>query len=247
MENTNKHNRTDSMEIAVLEKIRTDELSMHSKTYFYARVVFAVVVAAVVFCVSAFLFGFIIFMLLASGRSLLLGFGGRGILFFFETFPWLIFVGDIILIFLLERLLRQFKFAYRSPMVYLLGGLIILSAVAGYSLTKVTSFSPYAQPAQGNGPSMGVFNTARRAPRPDNGVCRCTITAIDGSELSVIDTENNDQPLTVVLPQDNSHVHSDGLVVGEKVFIAGDIRDGILYAFGLHPVAPTEPAFPQPM
>ena len=245
MENTNEHNRTDSMELTVLEKIRTDELSMHSKTYFYSRVAFAVVVAAVVFCVSAFLFGFIIFMLLASGRSLLLGFGGRGILFFFETFPWLIFIGDIILIFLLERMLRQFKFAYRSPTVYLLGGLIILSAFAGYGLTQVTSFSPYAPAA--NGPSMGVFNTARRAPRADNGVCRCTITAIDGSELSVIDTENNDQPLTVILPDNNPHVHSDGLIVGEKVFIAGDIKGGILYAFGLHPVAPTEPAFPQPM
>ena len=239
---------TESMETRVLDRIRTEDLSVHSKAYFYGRVAFAVVVSCVVFCVSAFLFDYILYILAASGRSLLLGFGPHGLLFFFEAFPWWVLVGDVVFIFLLERMLRQFKFAYRSPTLYIVGGLIVVSALAGFGLSYVTDFGRYI-PADGNmqaAPVGALFNNARRAPLPDRGVCRCTITAVGDGQLSVIDTENADLALTVILPANDPHVHSDGLQIGDKVFIAGTLQGATLYAFGLHLVAPTEPAFPQP-
>ena len=243
MENTNTTTEQ-SMEAAVLEQIRTDKISMHSKAYYYAKVGLAILLALVFFGVSMLVFYYIVFLLRASGRSLLVGFGSRGFLFYLEAFPWWILAVDVLLVIMLERLVRQFKFAYRSPALYVLAGLLAVSALAGYGLahTRLGGDRP-----NGGQQSAGIFNDARRAPLPERGVCRCTITAIDGAQLSVVDTENGDLPLTVVLPADDAHVHSQGLQVGDKVFIAGDLRGGILYAFGLHRVAPDEPAFPQPI
>ena len=247
MEHTNETKTEErSIELTVLEKIRTDSISMHSKTYYYVRVGLAILVAFIVFCVSTFLVDFMIFVLRASGRSLLLGFGGKGVLFFFEAFPWLVLAGDVVLIVVLDQLLRQFKFAYRFPAVYILATLLCVSALAGYGLASVADLGHMTPSRDGRAPVGAFFSRARRAPLPQRGVCRCTIVDIDGSQLAVIDPENGNMPITVVLPENDPHVHVEDLEIGDRVFIAGDLRGAILYAFGLHKVAPDEPAFEQP-
>ncbi len=43
--------------------------------------------------------------------------------------------------------------------------------------------------------------------------------------------------LSVILPADDPHATTTTLQKGDTVFIAGDIRDGIMYAFGIHKIS----------
>ena len=211
------------------------------------RVGFAVFLAVVILGISVFLFNFILFTVAASGRSLLLQFGSRGVLFFLLYFPWWLLALDIALMLVLERLLRQFKFAYRFPSLYVIVAVVVFILVAGYSLEHADS-SHHLVPgtdSQGRVQRGGFLNGVRQAPRVEQGVCRCTVVSVSGNELSVVDDDATASgPFTVVIPEGNPHVDIEGLMPGEQIFVAGDIRNGVLYVFGLHRASPGEPAFP---
>ncbi len=236
------------MQLAVLEKIRTDSVEMRSKAHYHFRVALAVFLAVVILGISIFLFNFMLFTVAASGRSLLLQFGYRGVLFFLLYFPWWLLAADIFLMLVLERMLRRFKFAYRLPGLYVLVSVLLFILAAGYVLDTADSNHRLVPGAGTNGRVQegGFLSGVRQAPHVEQGVCRCTVLAVGQGELSVVDDAAvASGPILVLLPAGNPHVRAEGLMPGDRVYIAGDIHDGVLHAFGLHKASPGEPAFPR--
>jgi hypothetical protein len=236
MENNPKHKL--NIQEKVLNKIRMDELTMRPRLYFTLKVVASVLLSLLVLTISVFLFNFIIFGIHESGGDSLLSFGSRGFWLFLQVFPWWILVVDAGLIVLLQLLLRQFSFGYKSPVLFLLGGLLVATLFVGFVVERTTTFNDFLR-GQADlkhlpGPFNDLYERAGDAPSPGN-TCRCTITAIEGNTIYADDIDlATTTRLVIQVPPNNANVTTAGLTVGEKVFIAGDRDGNTIEAFGIH-------------
>src|SRR4051812_38105080 len=98
---------------SILEKIKAGEVSMRPRSYFVLKSIILGILAIIGIFVSSLLLSFIFFSLHVSGRLFLLGFGGRGIEAFILLFPWKLFLIDLIIVFVLQSLIKQFRFGYK--------------------------------------------------------------------------------------------------------------------------------------
>ncbi len=113
---------------------------MRPRLYFTLRAVALVFVALAVLVLSIFICNFIFFTIRLNGHESLLARPG-GLLLFLRFFPWELVVVDAALIFLLERMLKSFRFAYQKPTLYLALALVTAVLSAGFVLDRGTPFN----------------------------------------------------------------------------------------------------------
>ncbi len=237
MNNTHHHNEKDSLKDSILSKIKTEQISMRPRLYFTLQVAAVAVVAVIVLLLSIFIFNFILFSIRINSHEAFLSFGPRGIQGFLIFFPWVALMLDVAMIVMLEWLIRKFRFGYRVPMLYLVGIIVVLTIAAGFGLDRGTYLNDrLLDRAEHEGlppPLAGLYHGARRAPH--DGICRCTVTAINGSVLTVADFRGGaTSTYTVMLPDDDLRATSSGLKIGDVVFVAGDKDDAdVIRAFGV--------------
>jgi hypothetical protein len=229
----NEHNLKDN----ILNKIRMDELTMRPKIYFTLQVAALVILTLAVLVVSVFIFNFLLFSIRVSGHLSFLGFGWEGLFVFLHFFPWGFLLLDVALIAILESLLRRFRFGYKVPVLYLLGGLLCLTVLAALLVDRGTGFNDmllmHADRHELPGPFGEFYEHARIPLPPDSGVCKCSILSINGNTMVVRDTHSS-TTLTIVLPQNDPYATTTFLRVGDIILIAGDTDDGgIIKAFGV--------------
>ncbi len=224
----------------ILKEIKAGEVAMTPRAYFTLKMVALAVLSFGVFLTSAFLFNFIVFGIRMSGQDALLGFGLSGWRAFLHFFPWPLLMLDALFIFLLQKLLREFRVGYSVPILYLVGGLLGVALLTGFAFALATPLNERLHERRGNlpPPMRALYDGAHRGGREGDGFCRCTILAIDGTTLTVEDTRPVSEggatsTLTVVLPLDNRRATTTGLAVGDVVFIAGEEADGVIKAFGV--------------
>lgn len=245
-------NTSQTTKESVLAKIRERRIGMRSKLSFTFETALAGFVALVILAVSVAIVSFILFGLRVNGHESLLAFGPRGIGSFLLIFPWPLLLLDVLLIVFLESLLRRFKFGYRSPILYLLLGLLAVAIAAGLALDRGTSFNDDLLQHADHGDLPAPFGELYehvRAPAPhEHGIYRGTITAIGTSTMTMahddLDRDTDESSYTVVFPDGYA---TSSLSVGERVYVAGDEEDHVIRAFGVNPLPPAEttPA-PQP-
>lgn len=218
----------------ILEKIRKNELTLKPKTYFRLRFAAFILVVVAVLVVSVFLSSFILFTIRASGQASLIGFGPAGWQVFLFLFPWGLSTLEIGLIILLQYLLRSFKFGYRVPVLYLLGGVIFVMLVSGFVIDKTPLHGALLRQADRNQlppPFGNLYENARRLPPPGHGIFLGTITSITGNTLSIallnpMDTSAT-TAVTVIVPSGQTTVQEK---VGDRIFIRGKMIDGEIQA-----------------
>ncbi|MDB5224507.1 MAG: hypothetical protein JWO43_129 [Candidatus Adlerbacteria bacterium] len=231
----NKHN---NIKDAVLARINTGEISMRPHVYFTLRLCALACVALLVLAVSIVIFNFILFSVHASGRENLLMFGPRGFASFIQFFPWWLLLIDALLVAGLQYLVRTFQFGYRIPLLYMLAGLLVLTVGLGLFVDKVTPLNDLLEVQAHGGhlpPGVGnFFDHARRPPRPEEGVCRCTVVSIAGNTIVAEDHNFGTTTLvTIVLPPNEAQATTSGLRVGDNIFVVGDEDGGVIHAFGV--------------
>jgi hypothetical protein len=168
MTDTHEQN-SQSIKDSVLEKIQTEHTPMHSQGYFALRIVALIVVAIAVLIFSVALCNFILFSLRINGPFSLLALGLPGLLLFIQIFPWTLLVLDILLIILLEWLLRKFPFGYRSPILYMLAGIVLVILAFGFLIDRGTHVNDdLLRRADQHGlpPPVRVFIESERQPDP---------------------------------------------------------------------------------
>ncbi len=219
----------------LLATIRSGEVTMKSRAYFIGRTLLTAGIAVSALLVSVFIINFISFSIRINQHEALLGFGGSGLLRFFTFFPWHLLVIDAVLLLLLQRLLRSFRRGYQTPLLYLIGGILVLSLSLGILIDLSTPLNDRAFKNRGAlPPPFGkIYGGAKRLPQRGDGICRCTILEIRGSTLIVEDTRSGTTTLTVQLPANSPRATSTRLQVGDVIFIAGEEREGVIHAFGV--------------
>lgn len=127
----------------VLSKIKHGELTMRPRAYFVLKAAALVAVAFAVLVVSVFICNFIFFILRLNGHESLLGRPG-GLWLFLRFFPWGLLILDALLFALLGWLIKQFRFGYSTPFVYL--GLLSLALVVslGFAIDRATDINDRA-------------------------------------------------------------------------------------------------------
>ncbi len=225
----------------VLARIREKNISMRPKLYFTSQVALAGLVALTILVVSIAIVSFILFGLRVNGHEALLSFGLRGVSAFLLVLPWPLLVLDILLVIFLERLLRRFKFGYRSPILYLMVGLVGVAVVSGLLLDRGTPMNDALLHRAEHGglpPPFGELYEHARVPAPhDRGIYRGTILEIATTSLRLqhddLDNDHDDTGYLVLLPPG---FDIRPLFIGEKVYVAGDKEGDAIRAFGVQPL-----------
>lgn len=242
MENNNVAEHNKKMKDAILKRIQREKVTMRPKAYFTLKLLALILVAAAILFISVLLATFILFSLRINGHESLLGFGSRGFFAFLHLFPWMLLIIDGVLIIFLEWLLKKFKFGYKSPTLYLLLGILVVTAGVAIILDRHTPLNDRLlnrADVQGLPPPLNDFyEGARRSHSLESGVCRCTIVDIQGNILLVKESRNESTTtVQVVIPFDSPFATTTSLRIGDQIFIFGDIQNGIIEAVGIRPLS----------
>lgn len=224
-----------SIKDTILSKIDSKEISMRTKKYFVGKTVALIALVSAVLIVSAGLFNFIFFSIRIHSHGYLLSFGPQGFSLFLMLFPWWMLVLDAALIVILEWLIRKFRFGYKVPVLYLLLVLLGVAALLGFTTDRITPVNDRllhrADSHQLPRTINGFYEGFRRPPRPEHGVCNCVITAIDGQILSAYEKNDPSRLFTIFVPENDQTMQT--LSLGDTIFAAGNLHDGVLYTFGI--------------
>jgi hypothetical protein len=213
---------------------------MHPKYYFALRVAALVCVSVCIFLISIFICNFLLFSIRVNSTDSYLYFGPRGWGAFLSFFPWDLFAIDVLLVGMLLWLLRQFKFGYKSPMLYVVLLLLAVTVAAGAVIDRTSDINDrFLNAADAHRlpvPFNDVYDHARMLPPPGQGVCRCTVISINGNTLFVSDLRATTTPFTVTLPSDDPRATTSGIEAGDVIFIAGQKSGGGIDAFGVRKI-----------
>ncbi len=234
-----EHNKTDYTKNSrdeIMARIKKEGVAMKPRFYFTLHLVATAITTLCVLAVSIFIFNFILFSIRINSHDAFLSFGPRGVLTFLQFFPWMFLIADIGLVILLETLLRKFRFGYRLPIVYLVGAILALTVLAGLVIDKATPFNDRLMDRAGERrlppPLNDLYSGARRGPH--DGICRCTVTAIQGNTLTVEDYRGGaTTTFSVILPENDTRATTTDIAVGDVVMVAGDRNGNEIRAFGV--------------
>lgn len=239
MENNNQKQH-DDIKNKVLEKIREGRVRMRPKFFFALKIIVLALVAAFILILTSFVLSFIFFSIAATGKMFLVGFGIRGLFIFFLTLPWLPLVIDILLIIVLERLLKRFKFGYRSPIVYLSVGIIAIAIFIAFIINMTQVHPLLVHRAQQNRLPLigGMYKDARRPPM-ERCIYRGYIQGIATETPAIIihpDDIDSSTTVRILLP---SYANPERrFEVNDYVFVACQYFKSEIRAFGVKKIAP---------
>jgi len=131
----------DNIKESVLKRIHRGDIRMRSRMYFVVRVLGLVLVAALVLVVTLFLLNFILFSIRLNRQDMLLAAGPHGWQAFASFFPWEWLALDVLLVLALQWLLRTFRWGWRTPALYVFGGLALLVLAAGFAVDRGTTLN----------------------------------------------------------------------------------------------------------
>ena len=223
---------------AVLEQIRAGTLTMRPKFYFFLKAFLVALVACLILALSIFIASFIVFGMRLSGSDSLLAFGSRGLLTFFQIFPWPLAFLDVGLLILLEWLLRRFKFAYSRSILYFLLVLIIVVGSVSIVFERSTGFhqNVFEHSERDELPSLlQNFYEGAHQPLPEGlGVFRGIVISREETMFVMthndFDNDEDDGTWTVLIPE---AFDEETIEIGDRFFVAGDEDDKVIRAYGL--------------
>ncbi len=232
------HSQFNTLRDKILKKIESGEVRMTSKTYFMLRVALLIAVLFLIIAISSFVVSYILFAIHVSGKLLLLGFGLQGILVFLSTFPWGFLLIDIILLFVLEWLLRYFRFCYGRPLLYLALGIFSVTSIAGAGIYATSIHdSLFMQARDKKLPVIGGMYSGLQKTSHENGLFRGVVVEIEGNTIVMKDFDH-DTPENALFLVTVSPDMANVIQIGDVVFVAGTINKDKITAFGLKKTTP---------
>jgi hypothetical protein len=230
----NEKNTHNSIIESVTAKIASGEVRAHPHTLFVGKAIVFVILGVGVLITSAFIINFILFSIHLNSHEMLLQFGPRGWSAFLRFFPWGLLLIDIVCMIFLSMLVKQFRFGYRTPLLYILGGAVVLVVMSGFFIEQHTPANRFFM-GEGKGMHSGMMRGMRTPPQIEEGVCRCEIVSVRSDEEFVLrDTLTGKEFVGISSP--SAYGTTSALVVGDMVFIAGELEDDIFIIFGIRKI-----------
>ncbi|MBI2056546.1 MAG: hypothetical protein HYT37_04205 [Candidatus Sungbacteria bacterium] len=124
-----------SIQEVVLGKIKAGSTHMRPRWFFLLYGFFGTAGFLALLLVMLYFTSFIIFLLRKTGVWFLPSFGAWGLKIFLLSLPWVLIISSIVFLFLLEAALRRYSFAYRKPILYSLGGIVVIIIAADIAVS----------------------------------------------------------------------------------------------------------------
>jgi hypothetical protein len=145
-----------------------------------------------------------------------------GILEFLTSAPWLLLLGALVFLVILEILVHSFAFAYRRPLLYSLGGLtiiVVLGTVVLYVVVPATILDR-------------VLEQGRPLHTPSAHVHPGEIVAINEDGF-ILRSRGQEELLVMILPETRFPAGMD-LSQGDRIVVMGErIASGTIAAMGV--------------
>jgi len=219
---------------AILEKIKTGDVKMHSRSRFVLRLLL-VVLAVVILTISAvYVLSFLFFVLRLNGFWFLPGFGLKGLIVFIRTFPWFLLLAVIAFVFTLFILVKKFSFIWRRPLIYSVAGLFLLVIFTGFLVDRTPLHQGFFRQAQENRlPLAGPLYRGYGMMKPHNSQAG-TVTAINENGFKLISPAG--QEFNVQITVQTHFPFDSDIEVGDNVFVMGEKTGETIKAFGVRKV-----------
>ncbi len=215
--------KTTRMSEQIMEDIKSEEIQMHSKTYFRVLNLALVAVSGLFLMLSALL-GLVAIRDIRYGDQLgLRNFGSRGYSEFLQTLPWLAIIFGLLTFLIVYTLVKHFNFTYKHKFYVVVGALVF--AMAGISLVLASTGIEGA--ISKTGPFMELRTFTQFS---EENTVMGEIVAIDGSKLTIFTKENE---TVVVELEEGYHGMRAELKVGDMIFATGEWEGEVFKAFGI--------------
>ncbi|MDB5187539.1 MAG: hypothetical protein JWO50_59 [Candidatus Kaiserbacteria bacterium] len=220
-----------TMQQRVLAEIESHQVSMRPKFYFVLHTITLVILATIILLLSISFSTYILFSIRASHHTPLLFMGGRGLLLFFTFFPWGVLFFDMVCIVAFQHILQKFRLGYKNPLLYTLAIVLVCMLGLVFVIDHVRIEDQILRHGhQTNMPLLfGAYEGAHAPTNPDYGVCPCIVKAITPDFVIMVQHMPYGRPrdISVLLPPG---IATSTIHVGDKLFVVGKFRNGVLYA-----------------
>ena len=239
---TDEHKQT--IQAKVLDEIKSGRVAMRPKWHFALNLALVAVGAAMALALVWYVVSFAIFILHDSGAWFGPTFGPRGWLVVLGALPGVLIFLAIIFVIILEVLVRHFAFSYRRPIVYSLGGIVLLVVVGSAAVAKGRvheRLTSYAE--RHHMPMMAPLARAFRG-RPSAHLFPGTIATT--TDTGFILTTRRGDAIYIRLSPGTRMPPGFLFTVGDKIMVFGDRMATSVTAFGIRPLCPPRQLPPPP-
>jgi len=217
------------------DKIQQQKPEIKDKRYFVLQNILSMVGGLVFLLIILFLFSFILFFISRNNLLFFGHFGLRGWQSLFFAFPWWLLIVAFIFIFLLEFILKKYQIIYRRPLVYSLGIFLALTFICGIVIARTSWHDSLLEQARTRHlPVLGGMYRNFDEPKDLH------VGKLKEKLESVWTMQSRRGDLKyIVVSQNTSFPQGDIFVVGDLLFVTGQMNSGgQIEAWGIMPFQP---------
>lgn len=238
----NETNQPVSLRERIEQQIKSGEARMRPRWHFIFASLLVVCGIGLVTLSAVYLVSFVVFITHATGTAFLPQFGFWGIGKLLLTIPWMLIVIALAFIVALEVLVRRFAFAYRRPLLYSVGAILLFVVLGSVLVGRTALHARLAERAwMGQLPLAGPLYRGfelERGETAHTGVIEMFIP--EGFQM---EDRSGDEVMVFVLPETRM---PRGIILkeGDAVFVLGPREDDIIKALGVRPMGTEKPFGP---
>lgn len=216
----------------VMDAIRKGEVQMRPRWHFIAHTAFAAVGSMLVFLSILYAASLAVFFMRRSGALFAPAFGLRGWFALVHELPWLIILLVLLFIVILEILVSRFRFVYKKPLVFSLGGIVALAFLGSFAIAQTPLHRGLLMRARHGDLPPPMDSVYGRLPPPRGEIYHGTITELTERGFIVTDIGSGATTSIVLTPRTRLPRGSD-FSEGDTVVVIGDRAPaGEVIAFG---------------
>lgn len=217
---------------AVMDTIKTGNVSMHSRMHFVIRGTLLVAGFVLLLAISLFLVSFVVFLLRTNGLLGIAHFGMDGLPSLLFSLPWVILLLVVVVFITLELLASHFSFVYKRPLVYsILGGGVVV--VCGGVLIAHSTIHEQMFRLNESRPIPGINYMYKQALFTPEGVL---VGVISSSSTSFIDITARNGSSTRVIVLEKTRKPPVPFTTGDAVVVMTRNENGAITAIGIRPI-----------
>lgn len=227
--------KKDPLQQLVLDAIKSGKVTMRPKWHFALTAALAAIGTVLVLLTILYLVSFILFIVHDSGLDFAPSFGPSGWFIFLRSLPWLLIILSIIFIAVLEMLVRHYSFGFRRPLLYSVGGIIIIVIVGGFVVSRTTFHRElYHVTAMHGAPPFARHFYHEFGERHFDNVFTGVITATTTTTY----TMDSPQGMSItILINEHTRIPTDAdFERGDRIFVFGIPNNGVITAIGMREI-----------
>ncbi len=218
---------------SILAEIRARGMHMRPKWHFSLGTTLSILAAICVFLAAIYLTSLVIFEVRQSGLTFAPRFGYRGWSEFLLSFPWLLVIGSLVFLAVLEELLRRYRFVYKRPLLYSMSALVVILTLASV-IADLDDIHPQIR-SFSNSHGIPIYDTFAQPPfgRPSHFFRGQIIRTASGT-MTILRQDGGPVHIDIetTMPDNDSSTDSPVVIFGESI-------NGEFHAYGVsHEPAP---------